>query len=65
MDATPLMGLLADMAKAQQAEVMALRQTNAASSPVTKRFVQPVGPASAVNRGHYENARMSSNRIIF
>jgi len=36
MDATPLMGLLADMAKAQQAEVMALRQTNAAQSTTKK-----------------------------
>lgn len=46
MDATPLMTLLADMAKAQQAEVMALRATQASTS-IAKQTIEAAKPPAA------------------
>ena len=43
MDATPLMALLADMAKAQQAEVMALRAQQPQPKEKSKTFHEPIG----------------------
>lgn len=54
MDATPLMTLLADMAKAQQADKMAARamqSTQTGKKP--KRFVEPIGFGG---RGYYVDA---------